>query len=385
MAKISSVYKHNKTKKWYYKKRLKKGNSLGKSWIKEEGFSSASAAKLALDEVLKTVRYGLSVSEENGSVDFYEFFETVAIPHFKRTLKDSTFRNRYRMYCRYFKYFRDLKVSEIKQRDVALFKDYLQNLNSQYGQPISSGYINHILSGLYQVFDLAVERELVTENYARKVKKLKVRSKREIEYWTIDEFNIFFSLLNEEKYLDLMKKTGYYTLFFSGLRIGELMARKWSDIDWDKNMIYVNSTMNYRNKSNWSADASDGTKTFSSKGWVKLSPKNIEWLKKWKSSQDSVGKMDYIFMYDGTMYATRNWTVWMDQILEKYNINKVKNDQLKRIRIHDLRDSHAMWLLSMGVDLKTIQKRLRHENAKTTMSYYLDKLPEHENSILDSY
>lgn len=44
-----------------------------------------------------------------------------------------------------------------------------------------------------------------------------------------------------------------------------------------------------------------------------------------------------------------------------------------------------MWLLSMGVDLKTIQKRLRHENAKTAMSYYLDKLPEHESSVLDSY
>lgn len=384
MAKISNVYKHKKTKKWYYKKRLKKGNSLGKSWIKGEGFSTASEAKEALNNILENIKYGV-YEEESEGIDFYEFFENVAIPHFKRNLKNSTFRNREKMYRKYFKYFRGSKISNMTQKDVALFKDYLQNLNSQYDKPISSSYINHILSGLYQTFDLAVERELISENYARKVKKLKVRSKREIMYWTIDEFNSFFEQLDETKYFDLMKKAGFYTLFFSGLRIGELMARKWSDIDWEKKMIYVNSTLSYRNKSDWSANVSEGAKTFSSKGWVKLSPINIEWLKKWKHSQESIGVMEYIFMYDGTMYAVRNWTLWQEQIINSYNIGKNKHEQLKKIRIHDFRDSHAMWLLSMGVDLKTIQKRLRHENAKTTMSYYLDKLPEHETSVLDSY
>ncbi|MTD41383.1 tyrosine-type recombinase/integrase [Erwinia sp. CPCC 100877] len=92
--------------------------------------------------------------------------------------------------------------------------------------------------------------------------------------------------------------------------------------------------------------------------------------------QESIGAMEYIFMYDGTMYAPKNWTLWEELIIYKYNLSKSKEDQLKRIRIHDFGDSHAIWLLSKAVDLKTIQKCLRHENAKTTMSYYLDKLPE---------
>lgn len=41
--------------------------------------------------------------------------------------------------------------------------------------------------------------------------------------------------------------------------------------------------------------------------------------------------------------------------------------------------------LSMGLDIKTIQKRLRHENAKTTMSYYLDKIQENETNVLELY
>ena len=44
-----------------------------------------------------------------------------------------------------------------------------------------------------------------------------------------------------------------------------------------------------------------------------------------------------------------------------------------------------MWLLMQGVDLKTIQKRLRHAKATTTMNYYLDKLPDSEDKVLENY
>ncbi|MTD41382.1 hypothetical protein GIX45_22745 [Erwinia sp. CPCC 100877] len=58
-----------------------------------------------------------------------------------------------------------------------------------------------------------------------------------------------------------MKKAGFYTLFVSGLRIGELMVRRWSAIDWGKSIIYVNSTLNYKNKVAWTAKVSDDAKT----------------------------------------------------------------------------------------------------------------------------
>ncbi len=48
------------------------------------------------------------------------------------------------MYYKYFQYFQGENICDIKQRDIALFKDYLQNMNSQYDKPISSGYINWI-------------------------------------------------------------------------------------------------------------------------------------------------------------------------------------------------------------------------------------------------
>ncbi|MBM7688449.1 hypothetical protein BCR24_06655 [Enterococcus ureilyticus] len=385
MAKIQNVYRDKKTKKWFYKKRLPKNNPLGKEWAIKKGFETASEAKEMLNIFLNDLEKRTIEDQDTDGVEFMEFFESVAVPHFERSLKASTYRNRMFVYRYYFPYFNGLKITDIQKRDIAIFKDHLQSRTNIDGEILSSHYINNILIGINQVLDLALEREIVSENVGRNVKRVKERTKREISYWTLEEFDMFFDSISKYRYIDIMKRAGFYTLFFSGLRVGELMARKWTDIDWEKGSIYINSTLDYRNKIDWSASPMDGAKTFGSKGWVKLSPKNLELLKKWKGQQQLVGDMEYIFMYDGSMYAIRNWKLWQDQIIDKYNVGKEKGDQLRKIRTHDFRDSHAMWLLSMGVDIKTIQKRLRHENAKTTMSYYLDKIQENETNVLELY
>ena len=55
MAKITNVYKDKDTKKWFYKKRLPKGNPSGKEWAIKKGFNTASLARKALV-------FGLSIS-----------------------------------------------------------------------------------------------------------------------------------------------------------------------------------------------------------------------------------------------------------------------------------------------------------------------------------
>jgi len=117
-----------------------------------------------------------------------------------------------------------------------------------------------------------------------------------------------------------------------------MMARKWSDIDWESNSIYINSTLYYKNKDDWSASTKDEPKTKSSKAWIELTPKNMEMLRKWKNT-----------------------------LLREWNKKAPEEQQLKNIRIHDFRDSHGMWLLEQGVDLKSIQECLRHALTSTTM------------------
>lgn len=275
--------------------------------------------------------------------------------------------------------------NEIEKKDIAGFRKYLLGLKNKKGEPFGSMYINLIFCTLGQIYDLACEEGIVETNIARQIKGLPQKAKTDVDYWTLPEFENFLSVIDDATYKGYFQKLGFHTLFFSGMRVGEMMARKWTDIDWDNNAIYIDSTLSYKSKNNWSANPKDGAKTASSRGWVKLTPKTMKMLETWKKKQAKLGKMDYIFMFDGTMFNRAKWTYWKDIFLSEWNKQASDEQQLKHIRVHDLRDSHGMFLATNGADLKTIQKKLRHAKATTTMNYYLDKLPGVEDNILKDY
>jgi len=439
MAKIQNVYKDKETKKWFYKKRLPKGNPSGKNWASKKGFDTASEAKQALDNYLlelkgleikkqenkavleaidiendlmleafahntllsyfernprklddyllklQQLRAKLSSETAKSSVLLETFTRETVYPYFKRTLKKRTLEVKYNHCNHIFHYFKDKSFDEIGKKDIASFRSYLLNVDNRRGGKLGSMYINIILCTLGQIYDIACEQEIINDNFARQIKGLPQKPKTDIDYWTLSEFESFLSVIDDSTYLGWLMKFGFYFLFFSGLRIGEMMARKWTDIDWESESIYVDSTLYYKNVNNWSANPKDGAKTVSSKGWVKLTPKIMKMLKAWKAKQEAVGKMDYIFMYNGVMYNPQKWTDWKKSFVNEWNKQVSEEEQLESIRVHDLRDSHGMLLSAHGVDLKTIQKKLRHAKATTTMNYYLDKLPEKEASALQNF
>lgn len=54
---------------------------------------------------------------------------------------------------------------------------------------------------------------------------------------------------------------------------------------------------------------------------------------------------------------------------------------LKPIRVHDLRHSHASMLINMGIDIKEISERLRHESVKTTWDTYAHLYPDKDAGL----
>ena len=439
MAKIQNVYRDKDTKKWFYKKRLPKDHPTGKAWAIKKGFETAGQAKQALDDYLLKLKQLETTKQENKAVmetidiendvmleafahqtllPYFErnpkrldnfltelqqlkaklegksdasnvvletFTRKTVYPYFKRKLKKGTLESKYNHCEHIFNFFKERTFADIGKKDIASFRSHLLSLKNRQGNPVGSMFINLILCTLGQIYDLACEQEIIEDNVARQVKGLPQKAKTDIDYWTLTEFENFLSVIDDSTYVGGLKKFGFYFLFFSGLRVGEMMARKWSDIDWESESIYVNSTLYFKNVDHWSADPKDGAKNASSIGWVKLTPKIMEMLKGWKATQEKTGKMDYIFMYDGTMYGVHKWRDWKNSLVKEWNKQASVDKQLKNIRVHDLRDSHGMLLSNQGVDLKTIQKRLRHAKATTTMNYYLDKLPEKESSILQNF
>ena len=172
------------------------------------------------------------------------------------------------------------------------------------GGTLKPNTVNLIVCTLAQIYEMAIEHELVEVNIANEIKKLPQKIKKEVQHWTLPEFENFMSMIDKSTYKGYMQYVGFYTLFFSGMHVGEMMARKWTDINWESESIYIDSTLDYNNAKDWQTNTEFGLKNESSRAWLKLTPKTIEMLKSWKEKQDSLIEVDYIFMYNSTMYDT---------------------------------------------------------------------------------
>ncbi len=160
-------------------------------------------------------------------------------------------------------------------------------------------------------------------------------------------------------------------LLIGGFRRGELLAVEWPQVDFERGGLHIEKQISL-DENGRPIEAQ--LKTESSEGFVpmpkwymrELSEFRKEWIReKWKlGNQWLGGDREYIFHgeFGKMMYAT-NPTMHWRRFLDKH-------PELPRIRLHDLRHTAAMLLREDGVDLKTIQERLRHSELATTANLY---------------
>ena len=102
-------------------------------------------------------------------------------------------------------------------------------------------------------------------------------------------------------------------------------------------------------------------------------------IEEWKELVGSVfeGQDLVICTNTGTLQDPRNVVRVMKRI--------VKASNLPNIRFHDLRHTHASVLISAGIDIVKISKRLGHANPKITLEFYAHLLPNTDNDIADTF
>ena len=155
-----------------------------------------------------------------------------------------------------------------------------------------------------------------------------------------------------------------------GLRRGELAALKWSDIDFQNGVVHIHSNCVV-------AGSQKITKAPKSKAGIRdiatgsmllniLSIAYQSYLAK-TQQRGFVDSGYVIHKDDGTPYNP-------ESITQKWVRFRHEN-QLRDIRLHDLRHTCATTMLAKGVDVKTIQARLGHSDVQTTLNIYTHSLP----------
>lgn len=185
-------------------------------------------------------------------------------------------------------------------------------------------------------------------------------------FYTREELIEFLTCLKNEN------NQKAYTLFrllaFSGMRKGEALALRWTDLNFKDNEIKISKAIS-RGKDNQLYLKSTKTGTVRT---IKMDEQTMQILKQWKKQQqqellmlgfNTLNKEQLVFSNTKNEYLqptkTRRWLV---QVQEKHN--------LKSITTHGLRHTHCSLLFEAGASIKEVQDRLGHSDVKTTMDIY---------------
>ena len=365
LPKISHVYKDKERGTYYAVVSLGFDDITGKRIQKKKtGFTSQVEAQKWY-EFTKADLSKTSV-QMNSTMSFKTFVDKYFMPDYKTRTKSQTYDVGVARLKR-LDYFFDRKLSSISPIVIQDWHNCLLEDN------VSMSYIYSLHQFLQIILNFAGKLGLVSRNNAKVAGNVK-RSRGKVDFWTIEEFTTFIQTFNQKRVNEKLMFTVYWFLFFTGLRIGELQALTWKDIDFEEKWVYIHKSIYYRNQKNW--EFTD-TKTQSSVRKLYLDDDTLKYMREWKEVQGQIGKIDFIFSDNGLPIVKNRVNKMLIRHAEKVNI--------KPIRVHDLRHSHASLMLQLGMNDLELKNRLGHSDISITLGVYSHLHPTAMRSVADKF
>ena len=256
---------------------------------------------------------------------------------------------------------------------------------------IEEGYSNDTIKKckhlLNQFFEYAIDNKWILVNPTLKVK---VKGKRNIYEEDNDEKYKALPPEIRDKFLEALNKDEAnfikplcITLMFAGLRIGEALALKWKNIDFNNKSIKVERAITQVPKFDEQGNVKDrktvigDTKTTCSVRDIPVTDIVLETLKQWKDKQNErqqtnpdvtailTSPTSFVFANDDGSYRTYSGTRKIfDRFKRRNGLNKFN------IHFHGLRHTFSNMLFEMNENPKVIQQLLGHRDVKTTITVY---------------
>lgn len=285
----------------------------------------------------------------------------------------STQRNNYERHIK--PYFKDTNLNKLSYEHIFEFREHLktkskkQNSNST----LSPNTVNKIMILLKKIFDTGVRKSLIDKNPVNNLRKLPI-SKPTINFWSVEEFNEFRKLITKDEIsYDL-----FFTIaFFTGMRMGEILALNWYDINLITSTIHVTKTAYFVNNENHI----NSTKTRAGTRLITINNKLTEMLSDWKEKQEDILKEFTKDTESLQIIQSTPIVITKNMVDKKFKQILSRNNNLKKIRIHDLRHSHASLLINQGEDYLVVKERLGHASITTTIDTYSHLYPSKQKNL----
>lgn len=244
-----------------------------------------------------------------------------------------------------------------------------------YQQAINAYGANHS-KGTVQRFDMfvkscvrsAIADGIITRDFTYGAKLPFDESKsRHVEYLSVAELKQLVKTLENDLPCENIAVYVILTAIYTGARFGEILALQWDDIDFERKTISITKTWDQRRH------IAGPPKTPHSIRTIRVNIKLLKWLKQLYGNSQTM-----IFVcnrFDGDINYKVNST--LSKYLQKAGLKK------QDFHLHSLRHTHVAYLLSQGVDLYAISKRLGHANMGITSNIYAYFIDEYKRKSDD--
>lgn len=245
--------------------------------------------------------------------------------------------------------------------------DLLNTGNKKTGKGLSANFVNTVISVMQNSLKTAHIIGLTSNLVANKIKRPKTQEKQ-VDCFTVQEQKkIENYVLNCKK----DKLFGVVLCFYTGLRVGELLALTWSDIDFGKGLLFVSKTCHDGNDGKSHIRVIDTPKTVNSRRVIPLPKQILPHLKKLKKRS----LCDFVIADDDKPVFVRSYQRTFELLLKKLDISHKG--------FHSLRHTFATRALECGMDVKTLSEILGHKNATITLNRYAHSMIEHKQDMMN--
>lgn len=319
--------------------------------IEKRGFTTRKAARSAEVEFLS--QYELSNSIKKHEISFskvYDYFLSQKKKEWKattyygiKTILDS----------RILESFKNLDITKITKAHINKWRNELDN------HGFTSRYKNKLLTNLKSLFNMAMDEFDIKTNVTRNEPPFRDERLNKISIvYNEEEFKRYQNVID-----DITYKLLFTMLFYTGLRIGEIRALKWIDIDIEKGSIKIDKQLS--NKTFDKTPVFVLPKTKSSIREVFYPKKELNHLLNLNREAQGDFKPfnEYNFVFGGKCPLS-------ETTIRRKNEVYSKAADLNTIRIHDFRHSYITMLYYKNVDAVTTKDQVGHSSIKTTLDIY---------------
>lgn len=340
--------KDKKTGKWLIQYRYTDWQGKRRKSTKR-GFATKREAEEWLRNFLITQKADFDMKFENFWKMYYADMETRLREHTMRTKK-------YIVELKILPYFGNKRVNDITAADIRQWQNELIKIG------YSPTYLKTINNQLSAIFNYAVRYYDLKSNPCAKAGSMGKSKAEEMDFWTGEEFRRFIdSVMNKR-----LSYMAFMTLYWTGMRLGELLALNPKDVDLEKRTISITKSYQRLGKK----DVITPPKTPKSKRVITIPEFLATDIKDYMDSLYDLQENDRLFPI--TKYY-----------LEHEMQRGIKESGVKRIRVHDLRHSHASLLVELGFQPLAIAERLGHEKIETTLNTYSHLYPNKQAELAD--